>query len=191
MGKMSMLLVEGRFDRRHDRAVVRSSMMTGSFARRFAFAVTLLIGLAGCNRQTPTAVKPLIAIATPSTIDARQVVQFLSSDALQGRAPGTAGLDRAGDYLSARFTELKLQPLPGQSNFFEPFSMPLPATLEPPTQLNLGEHPLVIDADYAPLFSTGEGRFNASVIFAGYGITRPGYDDYAGHRRKRATRSCW
>ena len=58
--------------------------------------------------------------------------------------------------------------------------MPLPATLEPPTQLNLGDRPLVLDTDYAPLTSTAEGRFNGSVIFAGYGITRPGYDDYAG-----------
>lgn len=47
----------------------------------------------------------------------KQHVEYLASDALQGRATGTPGKEAAADYIAARFREVGLKPLPDGSYF--------------------------------------------------------------------------
>ncbi len=162
----------------------------------FAPVVTLAVALIGCNSPAvvdrpatparvspttvPTVAAPTAAAAPSPFADPRQTVPFLASDELAGRMPGTPGLVRAGDYLADAFTHLGLQSLPGHADDFQPFTMPLSTTLDPATGLAIDGRPLVAGHDYDPVGLSREGPFRGQVVFAGYGITRGSYDDYAG-----------
>ncbi len=164
---------------------------------------TLAVALYGCNSPPPTSplatgrtadAAPLVdtapVYATPSSaspaqgippyVDPRQTIPFLASDGLAGRMPGTPGLARAGDVIAEDFARLGLQPLPGRTDDFQPFTMRLSTTLDPSTGLLVNGKPLTVRTDFDPLGLSGEGRFDGPVAFAGYGITRGSYDDYAG-----------
>lgn len=127
----------------------------------------------------------------------RESVSHLASERMQGRGPGTDGLDQAGDWIAARFAELGLQPVetgsPAEAITFQPFEMTLQATLGP-AEANRAELvgppggdgservvPLILGQDYTPLAAGGSGEFDLPLAFLGYGITAPqeGYDDYA------------
>src|SRR5258708_38921195 len=56
-------------------------------------------------------------------VDVRQTVEFLASDALEGRMIGTSGIDQAADRIADDFAKLGLQPLPKLRGYFQPFTM--------------------------------------------------------------------
>src|SRR3954470_8970215 len=51
----------------------------------------------------------------------RADLTFLSSDACEGRGPGTAGIDKAADYIAAAFKEAGLKPGMPEASYFQPF----------------------------------------------------------------------
>jgi hypothetical protein len=51
-------------------------------------------------------------------------VEYLASDALEGRRAGTPGGRKAGEYIAARFSEYGLQPAGSGGSYFQPFSAP-------------------------------------------------------------------
>ncbi len=63
------------------------------------------------------------APASPSpTARVLEDVKHLSSDGLQGRGVGTAGLDSAAEYLARRFRQIGLEPA-GTDGYFQPFDL--------------------------------------------------------------------
>lgn len=98
----------------------------------------------------------------PVHVDAREMLhlaQVLSSDALEGRAAGTAGNEAARGFIHKRFEEIGLLPLPGFSAYTHTFPIvPREADAEPIIGANLigfipgrtpGEGPaLLITAHY-------------------------------------------
>ncbi len=99
-------------------------------------------------------------------------------------APGTPGIEKAGDFIATEFRRIGLQPLPGLKDYFQPFRMPVSTTLAPATNLLVNDKSLSLGNDFSPLSITGEGPFNGGLVFVGYGITRDksdpkAYDDYA------------
>ena len=166
---------------------------------------TLAVAVGGCNQPgagersvvvapmaTTRPVAPAIEVpapvaaagagagAVPAFADPRQLIPLLASDELAGRLPGTPGLARAADLLAGDLARLGLRPLPPLGSDFQPFTMRLSTTLDPATGLAVDGRPLVVGRDYDPVGVSGGGPFRGGVVFAGYGITRPGYDDYAG-----------
>jgi Zn-dependent M28 family amino/carboxypeptidase len=132
--------------------------------------------------QTSAVAPPTSSVPAevPSFVDPRQTIPFLASDELAGRMPGTPGLTRAGDLIAADLARLGLQPPPGHVDDFQPFTMRLSTTLDPSTGLLVNGKPMMTGQDFDPLSVSGEGRFGGPVVFAGYGISHGGYDDYAG-----------
>lgn len=51
-------------------------------------------------------------------------VEYLASDALEGRRAGTPGGRKAGEYIAARFSEYGLQPAGLGDSYFQPFTAP-------------------------------------------------------------------
>ncbi len=110
----------------------------------------------------------------------------LASDAFEGRAPGTAGGDRAAAYLARRLAEIGVEPVAGRDGY----EWPVPLVGSRPRagcrlQLtSLGEtRALRLGADYL-LASTGDATWVPQwtpLVFVGYGIAAPefDYDDYA------------
>lgn len=116
----------------------------------------------------------------------REAVAYLASDHLEGRGPGTKGLERAGDWVANEFRKAGLRPagdLAG-STYFQTFDFTMGLRIERAgTRLALGGEPLKLDSDFRPNTVTARNKaFEGDVVFAGYGISAPRreYDDFDG-----------
>lgn len=119
-------------------------------------------------------------------------VQYLSSDSLEGRAPGTKGNVLAAEYIKKQFKNIGLQPY-NQADYFQEFSIITDILLNNKgNALSIShgkkEHVLKVQKEFIPLGISDTGMANCSIVFAGYGISSPAdnYDDYAGIDVKNA-----
>jgi hypothetical protein len=121
--------------------------------------------------------------------------RYLASEKLEGRGPGTHGIDLAAVYIAEEFKNagLKMDLYDGQA--FQKFNITVGAKLGPTekNRIELIGAPasdgkdqkkisLKFGADFTPLALGGSAKFDAPLVFAGYGITakKEKYDDYAG-----------
>jgi Peptidase family M28 len=113
-------------------------------------------------------------------------VQVLADDALEGRNAGTAGYDKAVEYVEGQFKAIGLKPA-GSSGFRQPIKFENRSFGTVPPQLALvgdgKEESLVVGQD-ASLNARGEldGSIEAGLVFIGYGLSIPeaGWDDLDG-----------
>ncbi len=112
---------------------------------------------------------------------ARANVAWLADPAREGRGLGTAGADAAARFIADALHDAGLAPA-FESGYQQPFDAPFRATLGPGNALVLAGKEAALGKDFLPLGFSDDGRLEAEVVFAGYGITAPelGYDDYAG-----------
>lgn len=116
-------------------------------------------------------------------VDVRETIQFLASDALEGRMIGTSGIDQAGERIADDFAKLGLQPLPKLNGYFQPFTMI--TRVDPDatrTQTTIDGRSLKLGDDFIPLRASAQQSANGPVVFVGYGIIDPkhNFDEYAG-----------
>jgi Peptidase family M28/PDZ domain/PA domain len=121
----------------------------------------------------------------------RADVAYLADDAREGRAPGSAGIEAAADYIAAAFKDAGLKPAEGAEGYFQKFSISGTPRLGEPQQLAFNGPdektiPAALKTDFSPLAIGSGGKLDAvPVAFAGYGITADDeelhlkYDDYA------------
>ena len=112
-------------------------------------------------------------------------VKFLAADNMRGRATGSPELEKAADFIAARFKAFGLKPVEGDS-YFQSFEVTTSARLGSKNNLAAvsgGKRTrLKFQRDFVPLNLSTKGKVSGGVVFAGYGITAPeyNYDDYAG-----------
>src|SRR5438046_5557954 len=163
-------------------------MKLKEFKRSLVFLVAFLIAVVA---QQPSA-------STPSVEHLRQIVEYLASDALEGRRTGTPGANDAAHYIASEFNRFCLRPgmqmarpartrCENQARYLQPF--PFVASVE------LGKNNLFfvnpgraagtaqfqVGEDWMPLGFSSNGRVESSrAIFVGYGITDAElkYNDY-------------
>jgi aminopeptidase YwaD len=129
-------------------------------------------------------------------IDVKRIkadVAELSSAGYEGRLAGSAGGEKALQYVEALFTQLGLKPI-GDSGYRQGFQFPQWAKTAP-SQLDVAGATLVEGTDYVVMPYSGGGQATSPLLFAGFGLTIPafdkaalpscpydaaGYDDYAG-----------
>ena len=155
---------------------------------RIVFLFVLL--LAGCGGGSShlavhwsAAVEALLAPA-----DLLRHVEVLAAPAMEGRASGTPGGERAAAYIAAEFARAGLKPAGDGGGFLQPFDVVTGIRLGPANALALEglpaplPRPPAVGQDFIPLSFSAEGSVEGEVLFVGYGITAPdlGYDDYAG-----------
>ncbi|ATI79312.1 M28 family peptidase [Sphingobium yanoikuyae] len=142
------------------------------------------------------ALTPAVALATPAaksdaapSIDTmKRLVKELSSDAYEGRAPGTVGEEKTLALLTAEFEKLGLKPGNKGSWFQDVPLVEITAKNVSPLSFTGGKAP--INAAYGPEMVIGTYRTtqprievkDSPVVFVGYGINAPekGWNDYAG-----------
>ena len=124
-------------------------------------------------------------------------VQYLSSDELEGRGIGTAGLDKAANFIADEFIKLGLKTDLFDGSPFQKFQLSTSPEQGPPEHnvLVLVGPPaagsndprrveLKLGKDFQTLAMGGSAVFDAPLVFVGYGITAKendlAYDDYAG-----------
>ena len=114
-----------------------------------------------------------------------KTVKFLSSNELKGRLPGNEGFNKAAKYMTDKFKSYNIKPFSDSGyyqNLFIEYNW-----ISAPCKLNLIENKKAvkeykIGKDFVCRGFTGSGHITKSVVFCGYGISRPdiGYDDYKG-----------
>jgi Zn-dependent M28 family amino/carboxypeptidase len=155
-------------------------------ARAFARGLLLVAGtLTLLAAAAPNTAKKPVAPAAPAPRDTmllRTFVRTLASPAWEGRGIGTAGIDSAANWIAAQLRQSGLQPAGDGGGWFQAFEVTTGVVPEPPCELKIGGTTFPLGDALQPLGFSSNGAAHARLVFAGYGITAPGYDwdDYAG-----------
>jgi len=115
-------------------------------------------------------------------------IRVLSADEMEGRGPGTQGLEQAGDYVRDEFRRLGLKSGPADGSYRQPFEVSVGSRIvAASTSLTLrgpdGQAwKLELGRDFQALAVGGSGRVQGPLVFAGYGISaaKLSYDDFDG-----------
>lgn len=153
-----------------------------------AFAAALTIGAATKTNEIPAVVATAMKSFRAATIAAHD--KFLSSDLLEGRAPGTRGDSIAEEYIATQFESYGLKPGGENGTYFQKVPL-VGVTLDPAkTSLSFTRDgaPLVGPLQYLDEFVGSDATQNptvtldSDVIFVGHGVVAPEYkwDDYKG-----------
>ncbi|SMO72254.1 M28 family peptidase [Solitalea koreensis] len=109
-------------------------------------------------------------------------LEFLASDNMQGRFPGTTQCKEAGKYIAAQFKRSGIKPL--SSSYFQPFDINLKFKVGKNNCLSVGPSSLSFEKDYLPLAFSANGTVEGNVVFVGYGFKTDAdtlrINDYAG-----------
>ena len=151
-----------------------------AFMRRITCVLVAAALVAGTRiAQAQTDVDKASQAVTSNVI--RSHIEFLASDALEGRGSGTRGGDIAARYIAAQYVRLGLEPAGDSGSFF--FKVPL-VSFSPEPTLALGGQALAYPTDFvlSPMRWDSVVTVDAPLVFVGYGIVAPEYDwnDYAG-----------
>jgi len=125
------------------------------------------------------------ALDDSTAIYVRQHIEYLASDALEGRKSGSKGAELAAEYIAKQFAACGLIPLGDGGTYFQHFVFITGVKLGGNNALASGQgndkKTYRIDRDFRPLAFSGNGEASGSLVFAGYGIssTDSSYDDYA------------
>ncbi len=113
-------------------------------------------------------------------------LQYLASDALEGRGVGTAGLDQAATYIAQSFRDAGLDVTLEAGDAYQDFEVISGAELTSPNELAFvgpdGKRvELTYDEDFRTCSFGTTGKFMAPLVFCGYGIDADdkGYSDFA------------
>ena len=144
-------------------------------------ALVVVLSLSGATRvhgqQTVSALHGADAI--------RRHVEFLASEALEGRLTGTEGAARAADYLIQQLQELGAKPLPGAAAYRLPFEFTAGIT-DAGSRLRVAQRQFSADDGMVQALAFSENAtVSGELVFAGYGLSIPEsqsypYDSYFG-----------
>ncbi len=152
---------------------------------RVACVLSFFVGSAGLHAQTDSLVDHL-----------KKHINYLASDKLAGRYPGTEGNKLAVDYVESTFKSYGLQPVNG--SYRQAFDVPIDVKMEGENAASFNviiPKPFVPDdqlkpitvgwktgIDYTPLGFSDNAVVHGTMVFCGFGITdaHRGYDDFQG-----------
>ncbi|MGH7500803.1 MAG: M28 family metallopeptidase [Longimicrobiales bacterium] len=159
----------------------------------FSCLFPVALGLAACGESMPAGDSELAAVpaaaveAAAGTITAPDLMRHtteLSSDAYEGRAPGTQGEERTVQYLTQEFQRMGLAPGNPNGTFVQDvplvgFTAATRATIEVDGEVFPFEGPTDFIADTRRVTEAVEVA-GSEIIFVGYGVVAPeyGWDDY-------------
>jgi hypothetical protein len=112
--------------------------------------------------------------------DLKKHLTIIASDEMEGRETGTPGQRRAAQYIESQFKAIGLKPAPALKGYQQLY--PLYQDSLQSSELAIDGKTAVFGTDYiAPLNTNETGKFKGKkLIFAGYGIDDPKYNDYEG-----------
>lgn len=150
---------------------------------RLALLAVVIVGLgAGPVSAAPANGMKAARLAARDTLAVRALVRTLADPGWEGRGIGTAGIDSAAQWIASRFAAAGFSPAGENGTWFQPFEVTTGVVAEAPCALQTGGRSFSLGEALQPLGFSNNGTARARVVFAGYGITAPGYewDDYAG-----------
>lgn len=160
--------------------------------RFFPFILLFILAQAAFAQQAPSTAPDIGAL--------KKHVGHLASAELEGRQPGTAGADKAADYLAEEFHRLKLRCAPERSGddfkcrhsgkrrsgYLKEFPFIAGVELAKNNSMSFAQdgknNTVTLGAEWTPVgFSSNGAVARAALVFAGHGITAAElkHDDYA------------
>jgi hypothetical protein len=141
----------------------------------------LSLGVALCGAAPVASQRPEDVVARAVRAGAlRAHVEFLASDALEGRGTGARGGDLAAKYIAAQFERLGLEPAGDDGTWFE--RIPLRGRRFTSSLAAVGGPALEAGSDFVGYLPGHDDSASVTgdVVFVGYGIMAPeaGWDDY-------------
>ena len=111
-------------------------------------------------------------------------IKYLASDNLRGRLPGTPGSKLAIDYISKHWEAQGIEPA-GTKYYKQSFSFINSVSLGQRNMLRIrnSRKQYIVQKDFIPIASSGNGSVNEDVVFIGYGLDindSLSWHDYAG-----------
>ena len=162
---------------------------------RPALLLGLLISTAAIAQDAPPAPVPaaptaaemqarnaeLNAVLPPAQAAMKAHVMFLASDAMRGRDAGSPEYDIAANYVASQFYAAGLRPAGDDGSYLQKVPL-IRMNAADKGQVSLNGQPLTFGEDYLPGINpqAPESMTEGKVVYVGYGIVRPGRDDYAG-----------
>ena len=121
----------------------------------------------------------------PSAAELLAHVTALTTSEMDGRGSGTAGAERAAQYIADRFKALGLRPGGEGGSYFQPFTLSTTAAVGPNSTLEMIGSPgkvFRVGTDWIPHGGSLAEETKGEVVFVGYGVAAVdrGYDDWAG-----------
>ncbi len=115
---------------------------------------------------------------------AKQNVEYLASDLLEGRGTGEKGNELAAQYIAEKFAQYGLSPLGDNGSYFQGFEVVKSLALGNNNSLvaKIKKKPVsyMVQKDFIPISFSTNAVASGKVVFAGYGMTADSsYDDYA------------
>ena len=140
-----------------------------------------LLGLLACHGEVtnpPTEIPASEAIPAPPTpsVDAEAMmrsIEWMASDERKGRYTLDTQIDEVADWISARYTELGLEPAPGASAHTVPYALRTGVEAGPEQSLAVvrkGKAVAVAREDFSPRAEGSSGKAEAELVFVGYGV---------------------
>ncbi len=161
---------------------------------RPALLLGLLISTAGIAQDAPIAPAPAPTAAELTARNAavnaelpaaqaamKAHVMFLASDAMRGRDAGSPEYAIAANYVASQFYAAGLRPAGDDGSYLQ--NVPLiRMNAAGKGQVSLNGQALTFGEEYLPGINpqAPESMTEGKVVYVGYGIVRPGRDDYAG-----------
>ena len=103
------------------------------------------------------------------TIDElKQHISYLASDELEGRKPGTQGIEKAANYLKSQISKLNVKPL--GDNFFQYLDVITDVKAGDQNKLSFNDFNAIINDDFTPLSMSDSKQVKASAVFVGFGF---------------------
>ncbi|MCR4829424.1 MAG: M28 family peptidase [Bacteroidales bacterium] len=124
---------------------------------------------------------PLRMVAqTPSIDSLIDHIRELSSSKYEGRLAGTEGYMEAADYVIEQLAQYGVQPYKGEwAQYFETERNKIEnCTFNSYVNANDARQVYVLGKDFVCAGMTGRGYAEAPVVFCGYGIDSPAFDEY-------------
>jgi hypothetical protein len=137
---------------------------------------------AGSKGAPRVAARPAAPAALSDSAQLLRIVRELADPRFEGRGVGTAGIEQAADLVEREMRGLGLAPAGDDGSWDQAFEVTTGAEVGHPTTLALDGTTHGAGDAFQPLGFSSNGTLTAPVVFAGYGISAPGYDydDYAG-----------
>lgn len=152
----------------------------------FALLVAAPLGLAqdAAAPDAPAVPGRIAAALTAVDADVRRYdehVTMMSSPFMEGRLPGTRGMEICRDYVEYWFRDAGLQPIESTGSYRQVFPLAgTPKLVDHDLQLVGAEHDLEAGVDYGALHLGPSGEITAPVVFVGYSID-DGPDGYSSY----------
>lgn len=119
-------------------------------------------------------------VASPADSELKATVEALTGPGMDGRRSGSAGGDLAAERIAEWLKAAGVQPGGEHGSFFQSFPVTSATRVAPGTALAVDGRMLDLGRDWAPHGGSLRETAAGEVVFVGYGMSAPGYDDWAG-----------